>query len=120
MADNIGMISGISSSLSGLSAFTRTLSNAAGNIANVNTDGYKKTRATIVEDANGLPEVSVERRDTPGSLIQETDGTLRELSNVELAEEIPRMMISQRGYEANINALKVQDEMIGSLLDIVG
>lgn len=114
------MISGISSSLSGLSAFTRTLSNTAGNIANVNTDGYKKTRATIVEDANRLPEVSIERLDTPGSMIQETDGVLRELSNVELAGEIPRMMISLRGYEANINALRVQDEMIGSLLDIIG
>ena len=90
------------------------------NIANVNTDGYKKTRATIVEDTNGLPEVSVERQDAPGSIIQETDGTLRELSNVELAEEFPRMIISQRGYEANINALKVEDEMIGSLLDIIG
>jgi len=114
------MISGISSTLSGLSAFTRTLSNAAGNIANVNTDGYNKTTATIVEDANGLPGVSVERRDTPGPMIQETDGTLSELSNVELAEEFPRMMISQRGYEANINALNIQNEMIGSLLDIMG
>lgn len=114
------MISGISSTLCGLSAFTRTLSNAAGNIANVNTDGYKKTTATIVEDRNGLPGVSVERRDTPGPMIQETDSTLRELSNVELAEEFPRMMISQRGYEANIKALKVEDQIIGSLLDIMG
>jgi len=64
--------------------------------------------------------VSIEKRDTPGSIIQETDGTLRELSNVELAEEFPRMIISQRGYEANINALKVEGEMIGSLLDIIG
>jgi flagellar hook protein FlgE len=114
------MISGISSSLSGVLAFTRTLSNTAGNIANVNTDKYKKTAAAIVEDRNGLPDVSVERLDTPGPIIQEWDGVLRELSNVELAEEFPRMVISQRGYEANINALKVEDEMIGSLLDIMG
>jgi flagellar hook protein FlgE len=114
------MISGISASLSGLWAFTGTLSNAAGNIANVNTDGYKKATATIVEDKKGLPGVSVERRDTPGPIVQETDGSLRELSNVELAEEFPRMMISQRGYEANIRALKVEDQMIGSLLDIIG
>ena len=114
------MISGISSSLSGLLAFTRTLSNTAGNIANVNTDGYKKTRATIVEDGNCLADVSVEKVCTPGPMIKETDGTLREFSNVELAEEFPRMVISQRGYEANINALKVEDEMIGSLLDMIG
>lgn len=114
------MISGISSSLSGLSAFSRKLSNVAGNVANANTDGYRKTTATIVEDRNGLPEVSSRTIDTPGSLIQETDGTLRELSNVELAEEFPQMMISRRGYEANIKALKTQNEMIGSILDILG
>ncbi len=114
------MISGISSSLSGLSAFTRKLSNAAGNVANVNTDEYKKTTATIVEDKNGLPRVNIDKPDTPGTIVQETDGTVRELSNVELAEEFPRMMISQRGYEANIKALRIQGETIGSLLDIIG
>ena len=121
MADKIeGMVSGISSSLSGLFAFSRKMSVATGNIANVNTDEYKKTVATIVEDTKGLPGVRTEKPDTPGPVAQETDGTLRELSNVELAEEFPQMMISQRGYDANIGALKAQDEMVGSLLDILG
>lgn len=106
--------------MSGLSAFSRKLSSVAGNVANVNTDEYKRTTATIVEDRNGLPEVSTRTIDTPGSLIQETDGSLRELSNVELAAEFPRMIISQRGYEANIRALETQNEMIGSILDILG
>ncbi|HOW55270.1 MAG TPA: flagellar basal body rod C-terminal domain-containing protein [Syntrophorhabdaceae bacterium] len=114
------MISGVSSSLSGLFAFTKKLSNAANNVANVNTDEYKKTTATIVEDKNSLPRVNIDRLDTPGSIVQETDGTMRELSNVELAEEFPQMMISQRGYEANIKALQIQNETIGSLLDIIG
>lgn len=114
------MISGVSSSLSGLFAFTRKLSNAANNVANVNTDEYKKTTATIVEDKNRLPQVNIEKQDTPGAIVQETDGTVRELSNVELAEEFPQMMISQRGYEANIKALQIQNETIGSLLDIIG
>lgn len=114
------MISGVSSSLSGLSAFTRKLSNTAGNVANVNTDGYKKTTATIVEDKNGLPRVNIDKPDIPCTIVQETDGTVRELSNVELAGEFPRMMISRRGYEANIKALQLQNETLGSLLDIIG
>jgi len=114
------MISGISSSLSGLFAFGGKLSNAAGNVANVNTEKYKRTAATIVEDKKGLPRVSLEKLYTPGPIIEETDGTVRELSNVDLAGEFPQMMISQRGYEANIKALKTQSEMIGSLLDMIG
>lgn len=114
------MISGVSSSLSGLSAFTGKLSNAAGNVANVNTDEYKKTTATIVEDKNCLPRVNIDKPNTPGTIVQETDGTVRELSKVELAGEFPQMMISRRGYEANIKALQARDETIGSLLDIIG
>ena len=114
------MISGISSSLSGLAVFGRKLTVSADNVANVNTDEYKKTVAAIAEDKNGLPELNTEKIETPGPVIQETDSTLRELSNVELAQEFPRMMISQRGYEANISVLKTQDDMIGTLLDMIG
>ena len=114
------MISGISSSLSSLFAFSRVLANTANNVANVNTDGYKGSTATIVEDRNGLPDVGIEKSDMPGSMIQDGSGSLRELSNVDLAAEFPRMMISQRGYEANIKALRIQNETIGSLLDITG
>lgn len=114
------MISGISSSLPGLSVFGRKLSVSAHNVANVNTDEFKTTRATIEEDKNGLPRLNTKTIETPGPIIEESDGSRRELSNVELAREIPEMSISQRGYEANINALKVQDEMIGTLLDMIG
>ncbi len=114
------MISGISSSLSALAAFSRKLSVSAHNVANVNTDAFKETRATIVEDKNGLPRLNTKTVETPGPIIEESDGSQRELSNVDLAREIPEMSLSQRGYEANIKALKTQDEMIGTLLDMIG
>jgi flagellar hook protein FlgE len=38
---------------------------------------------------------------------------------VDLAEEFPQMMIAQRGYEANIKALKAQSDVLKSILDIV-
>jgi flagellar hook-associated protein FlgK len=39
---------------------------------------------------------------------------------VELAEEIPAMIVAQHGYTANARVLSVQDEMSGSLIDVLG
>ena len=114
------MISGVSSSLSGLAVFGNRLSVSAHNVANVNTDEYKRTDAAIVEDRQGLPRLYTRKVETPGPIIEEPDGTRRELSNVELEREVPHMAISQRGYEANIKALEVQNEMIGTLLEMIG
>jgi len=113
------MISGISASLAGLGVFEKKVSVAANNIANSNTSGYKKTEAVITDDGSGLPELSLQRVDTPGPLVQEADGTLSEQSNVDLAQELTQSMIAQRGYEANIQALNAQNAMLGSALDIL-
>jgi flagellar hook-associated protein FlgK len=37
-----------------------------------------------------------------------------------LEEEIPQMMVTQRTYEANLKVLQTQNEMLGSVLDIMG
>ena len=117
------MIFSINSSLSGLSAFTKKMRVISNNIANVNTDGYKKHRASFSEGANGSLEVVVARIDTPGppNLAAKGNPMLeKEMSNVDLTEEIPQMMLTRRGYEANLKTLKIQDEMIGALLDVLG
>jgi flagellar basal-body rod protein FlgC len=111
------MISGISSSLSALNAFGNKLSYVARNVANVNTDGYKKTVATITENEQSLPEVTTTRPDTPGPIFAEY-GIEREMSNVDLNLEFPQMIISQRGYEANIVSLRTQMDTYKSVLDI--
>ena len=111
------MISGISSSIAGLLAYGKKLSNTAHNVANSNTNGYKKTVATITEDGQRLPQVNLMQSNSPGAFVQE-EGLLKETSNVDLAEEFPQMMIAQRGYEANIKALKAQSDVLKSLLDI--
>lgn len=112
------MISGIAASLSALSTLGKKLCNSAGNVANCNTDGFKRVDAGIKEDEVGLPEISLTQSQLPGALIQE-DGVMRETSNVDLAIEIPQMMVSQRGYEANLKALKTQDEVLEATLDIL-
>jgi flagellar basal body rod protein FlgG len=114
----IDRINGISASLAGLSAYGAQLANTAHNVANVNSDGYKKTTATVKEDNAGLPTVNLTKSNTPGPIIQ-VDGVTREMSNVDLAEEIPQMILAQRAYEANIKALKAQDETLKSTLDIL-
>ncbi len=113
------MVNGIGASLAGIAAFEKKASAAANNIANCNTKEYKKSEAVITEDAAGLPDVSLKRIDTPGFLVQESDGTVSEQSNVDLAEELAQTMIAQRGYEANIKALQTQNRMLGSALDIL-
>jgi flagellar basal-body rod protein FlgC len=112
------MISGTSASLAALFTFGRKLSSNAGNISNVNTDGYKKKVSTIVENNQGLPDLSVTESDSPGALVEEA-GVMRETSNVDLTEEMPQMIVTQRGYEANIKALKTQEELEKAVLDIL-
>ncbi|MBP1746364.1 MAG: putative flagellar basal body rod protein [Deltaproteobacteria bacterium] len=112
------MISGLSASVSGLWVFVRKLENAARNIANSNTDGYKGKKATIIEDETGLPTVNITVDGSPGASFQDVDGVLRETSNVELSKEMTDLLIAKRGYEANLQSIKTQDDMLDSLLDI--
>lgn len=59
---------------------------------------------------------------TTGSPGESGTGTLipggTEMSNVDLAMEIPSMMLTQRFFQANIKMIQASDEMLGSLLDI--
>ena len=84
----------------------------------MNTKGYKKTVATITEDGAGLPGLDLKESDTPGALVQE-DGITQETSDVDLAEELPQMMVAQRGYETNLKALKAQEDLLKSTLEIL-
>jgi flagellar hook protein FlgE len=117
------MISALNSSVSALRAFATKLGVTANNIANVNTDGFKKNRATLQEDRNGSVRVEATRDESPGvryDLVQNGEGSEKETSNVDLSEEIPDLMITKRAYQANLKTLEAQDEMLGSLLNTVG
>jgi len=94
----------------------------ANNIANVNTEEFKKSRATMIEGVNGGVEVDVEKVNTPGHRYQELRGDQmveKETSNVNLEEELPDLMVTQRTYEANLKVLQTRDKMLGSMLDII-
>ena len=68
-------------------------------------------------------QVDISRVKTPGHRYQELEGDQlveKESSNVNLQEEVPEMMVTQRVYEANLKVLQTQDIMLGTLLDIMG
>ena len=97
----------ISNNISSLQANQTFLNTSAGNVANVNTDGYipKDTRIT---NPNGSPQATTRQADDTGSTKSQTD----------LAKEIPDQIVSGGVAEANVAAIKTQDQMFGTLLDI--
>jgi len=115
------MINASGISLSALSAFQKKTDVTANNIANVLTDGFKKSRVTMAEKKPNGVDAVVDRVDTPG-ILKETirDDTLVtvESSNVDLAEELPDLILTKSAYSANLTALKAENDMMGSLLDI--
>jgi flagellar hook protein FlgE len=117
------MISGIYSALSALGAFSKKMAVTSNNVANSHSDGYKKSRAVLEEGQNGAVNVSIQKVDTPGSLIAREGSSgvqTVETSNVDLAEETVHMMLAQRGYEANTKSVAVQNELLGTILNILG
>lgn len=117
------MLTGIGSSLSALMAIQTRTQVTANNTANVNSDGFKKTRVTLSEGLEKTVSANLRQVESPGPMVYEPtlDGqTLVEKSNVDLAEEIPTLLLDRRAFQANIKTVQAQDEMLGSLLDIKG
>lgn len=116
------MIPSVNSTISALQAYKSKMRVTANNIANVNTDEFKKDRATLKENTNGGVQVNVQRVNKPGIRYKAFKGdplAEKESSNVNLEEEIPEMMITQRTYEANLKVFQTQNKMLGSVLDIL-
>jgi len=115
------MISGIASSLSALQAYGTRVANNSNNIANVNTEGFKKGRVLLQEVPPQGVQARVETVDTPGAQVMEEtkDGmAMIEQSNVDLSEELPELMVNQNAFSANLKTLQATDAMTKSLLDI--
>lgn len=115
------MISAIHTALSGLTAIGKQIEVVANNVANVNTDGFKKSRTEFVEiPSSGVLPV-VEKDDSSGpSVLRDTGGnqTIVELSNVDLGEEVVQQIVAQHSFEANLLTLRTGDALLGSILDI--
>jgi flagellar basal-body rod protein FlgC len=109
-------------SVAGINAFFKKMDVTAHNVANLNTDNYKKRIPHIGQDKNELPEIKVTIDSTPGlenpRQVGEPEGPPREMSNVNYAQEAVSMIEAKMGIKANVAALKVAGETFGSVLDI--
>jgi flagellar hook protein FlgE len=117
------MIYSTKNTLSALNAFDKKMDVIANNVANVETEGFKKSKTTLIEGPESSVRVEITQSENPGpTVVQVTSGQIeeKEMSNVDLAEEIPQSIVAVRGYEANLATLKTHDEMLNSILDIVG
>lgn len=97
----------ISNNISSLQANQQFFNTTANNIANVNTENFKSSD-TRVSTASGSPHANT----------RVSDDTLSSKSQTSLNKEIPNQIIAEDVSAVNIQAIKTQDEMLGSLLDI--
>ena len=142
------MIDSTSSLLSGLRASQTAIDAAAGNIANARTPGYKRVVVTNSEGPTGGVRATVTRDSSPGPIFVDDlyaalpdnasmgapnsptgagdpgsggagpGAGLREGSNIDLAAEMVNMQQAARTFALMARALKTQDDVLGSLLDL--
>lgn len=108
--------------LTALSAFDKKNDVIANNIANVNTDGFKKSRANMAETVPPGVKVSAEQVNTPGDTvtIEGVKNGERETSNVNTEEEIIALSVNKFNYESNLKTVETAAEMQGTLFDLFG
>lgn len=99
------------SSITGLQAYETRQAVSSNDIANVNTAGYEES--VVSQSDNGTSS------GTSIDAINKISNSPSELSNTRLEVEMPEQMMNAKGYEANASVIKTQDQMLGSLMDIV-
>jgi flagellar hook protein FlgE len=98
------------SSVSGIQAVIKRQEAAAANIANVNTPGFESYTVNQTEQSPaGVRASGVSRTANPRS----------DVSNTDLAKEMTDMLQNKNELAANVKTIKVQNEMIGTLLDMI-
>ncbi len=115
-----GMDTTLNAAVSSIWAHGRKLDVTANNVANVNTNGFKRDQASLQEGAAGDVRVHVRQDLTPAPrdpLAPDAPGMPQALSNVDLTDEIPSLIPTTIGYKVNLKVIRARDEMIGSLLD---
>lgn len=120
------MSDAFNAALSALGAFFRKMDVTANNIANVNTNNFKKSRAEMEEVYPSGVKVSISQVDTPGDLLPpdealppEERAQNLESSNVNVAEELVNLIVTEHDFSANIKTIQTKDEMEKQLIDII-
>jgi flagellar hook protein FlgE len=116
------VISAINSTVSALQAYKTQMEVASNNVANLNTENFKKSKATLREGHKSDVQAEVNIVNTPGQRYRYLEGeqmVAKETTDVDLTEEFPQLMASQHAYEANMKVLHAQEKILGTTLDIM-
>lgn len=98
----------ISSNVSSIQSHTAYMNANANNVANINTDGFVPTDTTLNASEGGGVTASFSQASSNGSQASQTD----------LSKEMTDQVVIEKAVAANVTAIRTQDEMFGSLLDI--
>ena len=110
----------INTSISALNALANKQAVTSNNIANAESVEFKKSTVVLEEGKSGTVTSRTQPVNTPGVMINQPDGTLQELSNVDLGQELASMIPTKNAYEANLKALQANQEMEDTTLDLIG
>jgi flagellar basal-body rod protein FlgC len=124
----------VGSNIEALSAIAVQQSVTANNIANVNTDGFKASTATLETgpEGQGVQVQDIRQTSDPGPVLPsyQYGGPERgardalpghvEGSNTNLSREFVNLIKNENGYSANAVAVSAYEQQIGTILDMMG
>ena len=84
-----------------ISSMSNWMNSSANNVANLNTQDYNATRTTMSNSGNAIVANSIKTGNP-----------------TDLAKEITDQIVIEKSLDVNAQAIKTQDKMIGSLLDL--
>jgi flagellar basal-body rod protein FlgC len=121
MLEGSSMIHSIYPALSALRAFGQKLGVTANNIANINTNGFKKSRVDLEEASSSGVNASIRQVNTPGAFLppDPDTGEPQESSNVSADEEVVSLITAKHAYTANLKTIAAEEETRGTLFDIL-
>lgn len=114
-------------SQSALQAFGIKQSVNANNIANMNTPGFDSKRATLEEVQNnqGVRVQDIQKRNQNLQSTQGGENNLQnsgqnsiQISDTDLGREMVGMIENESAYKANATAIRVNQQMTGTLLNV--
>ena len=97
----------IQSNVSSIGSHQTMINNGAHNIANANTDRYVPRSTNMSSEGDSV---------VANTRVADDNGSQRSQTNV--ATDLTDQVVGQNATGVNVSAIKTQDEMLGSLLDI--
>ncbi len=91
------------SNVTSMNAYSTWMSNSANNVANINTDNYNATNTTITQNGSNSVVAS----------------SSKSSSSTNLAKETTDQMVASTGFNAQVEAIKTQENVIGTLLNML-